>query len=174
MNRKNFLLAIIAVIAIASSAYFLWPPELPDSFRSAAGLNTKELRTDDRIAIALVAWTIHGDPLFDFPSGYPDQKLMLDAKRFIVSCDFVPDSVFLSEDKRVFRIDEEDFEETFDALDFDGNSYMEIRVIERTENQIRVEFTNFFGRLGGHGYDFTFTIDESGGISVSGGLYMVS
>ena len=176
MNNRNRIVAVALACLVGLGAYFVWanlPTSLPPECHSACGQNVRPLSIDEQIAISLVSWIVDDKKLPGFDESYADKTSMPDRTRFIVACDFVRNDLMLSTDERVYRINSQDFETVFDRLQYDGHDYISISVSERADGKIRVWFTNYFGFLAGHGYEFVFDINGDS-FTVSGECVMVS
>ncbi len=136
------LLAVGLVILLAGASFFVTLP----------------LRGSDKADAArdLVAWIVEGRSLPGFGDAYPDAEWMPERKRFFVICEFIPPEVSLSDDPRVQRIRDQEYDALFKKHRFDHTDYMFIELKAESPNELVLELSNVFGWLGGHGYRFDF------------------
>jgi hypothetical protein len=126
---------------------------------AAVLLPTYSLTNEDKVQAtrAVVAWIAEDQSLPGSFGAYPDAKKMASRKRFIVTCDFLPEGTLISADQRVKRVSLAEYNRLLEEQSFKGESdYLLLEVKEDAGNQFVFEASNLFGPLGGHGYRFVF------------------
>ena len=116
------------------------------------------LRESDSIEAArmLVAWIVDGQAVPGYGESYPDANWMPAKKRFVVVCDDLPSSETLSGDARVHRVTSSEYDELFKQYGFNEIDYITIERATESRYVLVLKFSNQFGSLGGHGYQFEF------------------
>ena len=160
---------MLSVFGVIFALRFI-PPKPPPSFRTASGPIPANLTVDRKIAVWLVAWIVENKKMPGFDMEYPEREFIDGKSRFVVDCDFIDDSIPISTDSRVYRIDYNDIRTYFDGRGKENDDLILIRKIETKGNVIQVHLENWFGGLGGHGFTFYFHVTDDG-IRVEGELF---
>lgn len=112
---------------------------------------------------AIVAWVFEDQPITGFESGYVGLSQMCRATRWYVICDFLPQDVSLSDNPRIERVSEGDGLEILEQ-ESDGSensSFLVIHLRSASRNKVVLAMlTAYGGGLGGHMYEFTFTLAD--------------
>ncbi len=163
-HRWACVLITLGVVVVSGVSAFFWRLPLlendkPDAVRK------------------LVAWIVEDATIPGFGERYPDAKFVPDRKRFLFTCDTIPNEASVSYDPRVVRVTPKDFEAAMDDVGletgFGGTVYIGVALVSENEKEIVLEFAIISGPLGGHGYRFTFYRTVQG-LRASGKMLWVS
>lgn len=176
-SKRIVIGALSAVAAIIVVGALVWY----SAYRRAQDLKVQASR-------AIVAWVFEGQPIPGFErvdyvpgvgerrySWYAASDAMRKANRWYVVCDFLPQSVVLSDNSKIERISEEEALAILDqAITTREGSFLFIHFPpDRSERgsilrqKIRLNILTSYAVLGGDIYEFIFTL-EDGQMHVTG------
>jgi len=116
---------------------------------------------DDVEAVKLiVAWIAEHKPLPGYREEYPDWEIV-GSRRVIVICDFLPPGLAISQNSRIERVTEAEYQAHGRDI-YRGRDFLRIKQKESSDKKRIFEVSNIFGSLGGHGYDIAFQKKLSG------------